>query len=72
VLSLVAVVYARLVALVQTDLRKLLAYSAVAHMGLVALGLFLFSGMGTHGAVVQMISDGIVSGAMLLGTGMLY
>ncbi|MGC7403971.1 complex I subunit 4 family protein [Pandoraea pneumonica] len=72
VLSLVAVIYASLVALVQTDLRKLLAYSAVAHMGLVTLGLFLFSEMGTDGAVMQMISYGIVSGAMLLCTGMLY
>ena len=72
VLSLIAVIYASLVALVQTDLRKLLAYSAVAHMGLVTLGLFLFSEMGTDGAVMQMISYGIVSGAMLLCTGMLY
>ncbi len=71
-LSLIAVIYASLVALVQTDLRKLLAYSAVAHMGLVTLGLFLFSEMGTDGAVMQMISYGIVSGAMLLCTGMLY
>ncbi|OJY20114.1 MAG: hypothetical protein BGP02_08540 [Pandoraea sp. 64-18] len=70
--SLVAVIYASLVALVQTDLRKLLAYSAVAHMGLETLGLFLFSEMGTDGAVMQMISYGIVSGAMLLCTGMLY
>jgi len=70
--SLVAVIYASLVALVQTDLRKLLAYSAVAHMGLETLGLFLFSEMGTDGAVMQMISYGFVSGAMLLCTGMLY
>ncbi|VVD76139.1 NADH-quinone oxidoreductase subunit M [Pandoraea fibrosis] len=69
---LIAVIYASLVALVQTDLRKLLAYSALAHMGLVTLGLFLFSEMGTDGAVMQMISYGIVSAAMLLRTGMLY
>lgn len=72
VLSLVAVVYASIVALMQTDLRRLLAYSTVSHMGLVTLGLFMFSDMGTAGAVMQMISYGIVSGAMLLCTGMLY
>ena len=71
-LGLVAVIYSSLVALVQTDMRKLLAYSAVAHMGLVTLGLFLFNPIGTEGAIVQMISYGIVSGAMLLCTGMLY
>ncbi|BBP99816.1 NADH dehydrogenase subunit M [Burkholderia sp. SFA1] len=70
-LSLVAVVYGSLVALAQTDMRKLLAYSAVAHMGLVTLGLFTFDRMGTEGAVVQMLSYGIVSGAMLLCTGVL-
>jgi NADH-quinone oxidoreductase subunit M len=70
-LSLVAVIYGSLVALVQTDMRKLLAYSAVAHMGLVTLGLFTFDRMGTEGAVVQMLSYGIVSGAMLLCTGVL-
>ncbi len=71
-LSLVAVVYASLVALVQTDMRKLLAYSAVAHMGLVTLGLFVFTRVSMEGAVVQMLSYGIVSGAMLLCSGMLY
>ena len=53
-------------------MRKLLAYSAIGHMGLVTLGLFLFNRMATEGAVVQMLSYGIVSGAMLLCTGMLY
>lgn len=71
-LSLIAVIYASLVALVQTDMRKLLAYSAVAHMGLVTLGLFVFNDLGTNGALMQMISYGIVSGAMLMCTGMLY
>jgi NADH-quinone oxidoreductase subunit M len=71
-LSLVAVIYGSLLALAQTDMRKLLAYSAVAHMGLVTLGLFTFDRMGTEGAVVQMLSYGIVSGAMLLCTGMLF
>jgi NADH-quinone oxidoreductase subunit M len=70
-LSLVAIIYASVVALVQTDMRKLLAYSAVAHMGLVTLGLFTFNRIGTEGAIVQMLSYGIVSGAMLLCTGML-
>jgi NADH-quinone oxidoreductase subunit M len=71
-LSLVAVIYASLVALVQTDIRKLLAYSAIAHMGLVTLGLFVFTRMSMEGAVVQMLSYGIVSGAMLLCSGMLF
>jgi NADH-quinone oxidoreductase subunit M len=71
-LSLVAVIYGSLVALAQTDMRKLLAYSAVAHMGLVTLGLFTFDRLGTEGAVVQMLSYGIVSGAMLLCTGVLF
>jgi NADH-quinone oxidoreductase subunit M len=71
-LSLVAVIYASLVALVQTDIRKLLAYSAIAHMGLVTLGLFVFTRISMEGAVVQMLSYGIVSGAMLLCSGMLY
>ncbi|MDE1179813.1 NADH-quinone oxidoreductase subunit M [Paraburkholderia sp.] len=71
-LSLIAIVYASLLALVQTDMRRVLAYSAVSHMGLVTLGLFLFNRIGTEGAVVQMMSYGLVSGAMLLSTGMLY
>jgi NADH-quinone oxidoreductase subunit M len=72
VLSLVAVIYGSLVALAQTDMRKLLAYSAVAHMGLVTLGLFTFDRIGVEGAVMQMLSYGIVSGAMLLCTGVLF
>ncbi|PLZ04305.1 NADH-quinone oxidoreductase subunit M [Burkholderia sp. WAC0059] len=71
-LSLIAVIYASLLALVQTDMSKLLAYSTIAHMGLVTLGLFLFNQIGAEGAVVQMISYGIVSGAMLLCIGALY
>ncbi|MDR5815271.1 NADH-quinone oxidoreductase subunit M [Caballeronia sp. LZ033] len=70
-LALVAVIYGSLVALAQTDMRKLLAYSSVAHMGLVTLGLFTFDRLGTEGAVVQMLSYGVVSGAMLLCTGVL-
>jgi NADH-quinone oxidoreductase subunit M len=71
-LSLVAVIYSSLLALVQTDIRKLLAYSSIAHMGLVTLGLFIFNPLGQEGAIMQMISYGVVSGAMLLCTGMLY
>jgi NADH-quinone oxidoreductase subunit M len=71
-LSLVAIIYGSLVALAQTDMRKLLAYSGVAHMGLVTLGLFTFDRIGTEGAVVQMLSYGVVSGAMLLCTGVLF
>jgi NADH-quinone oxidoreductase subunit M len=71
-LSLVAVIYSSLLALVQTDIRKLLAYSSIAHMGLVTLGLFIFNPLGEEGAIMQMISYGLVSGAMLLCTGMLY
>jgi NADH-quinone oxidoreductase subunit M len=59
-------------ALVQTDMRRLLAYSTIAHMGLVTLGLFVFNRIGQAGAIVQMLSYGVVSGAMLLCTGMLY
>lgn len=72
VLSLIAVIYASLVALAQTDMSRLLAYSAIAHMGLVTLGIFLFNQIGLDGAIVQMISYGFVSGAMFLGIGMLW
>ncbi|KVA70935.1 NADH:ubiquinone oxidoreductase subunit M [Burkholderia ubonensis] len=65
-LSLFAIVYASLLALAQTDLGKLLAYSTVAHMGLVTLGLFLFNRIGVEGAIVQLVSYGFVAGAMLL------
>ncbi len=71
-LSLVAVVYIGLVALVQTDMKKLVAYSSISHMGFVTLGFFLFNVMGTEGALVQMISHGFVSGAMFLCIGVLY
>lgn len=71
-LSLVAVIYVGLVALVQTDMKKLVAYSSVAHMGFVTLGYFFFTEMGLSGAVVQMISHGFVSAAMFLIIGVLY
>ncbi len=71
-LSLIAVVYIGLVALVQTDMKKLVAYSSIAHMGFVTLGFFIFNQMGMQGALVQMISHGFVSGAMFLCIGVLY
>ncbi|WP_186231868.1 complex I subunit 4 family protein [Burkholderia gladioli] len=71
-LSLIAVVYASLLALAQKDMAKMLAYSAVAHMGLVTLGVFLFDQMSITGAIVQMISYGFVAGAMFLCVGALY
>jgi len=71
-LSLVAVIYIGLVALVQTDMKKLVAYSSVAHMGYVILGFFIFNQLGVQGAIIQMISHGFVSGAMFLCIGVLY
>jgi len=71
-LSLIAVIYVGLVALVQQDMKKLVAYSSVAHMGFVTLGFFLFNELGVSGALVQMISHGFVSGAMFLCIGVLY
>ena len=71
-LSLIAVVYVGLVAMVQRDMKKLVAYSSVAHMGFVTLGFFVFSGLGVAGGLVQMIAHGFVSGAMFLVIGVLY
>jgi NADH-quinone oxidoreductase subunit M len=71
-LSLVAVIYIGLVAMVQSDMKKLVAYSSIAHMGFVTLGFFIFNQLGVEGAIVQMISHGFVSGAMFLCIGVLY
>jgi NADH-quinone oxidoreductase subunit M len=71
-LSLVAVVYIGLVALVQTDMKKLIAYSSISHMGFVTLGIFIFNDHGMEGAVIQMVSHGFVSGALFLCVGVLY
>lgn len=71
-LSLIAVVYVGLVAMVQKDMKKLVAYSSVAHMGFVTLGFFLFLELGVSGAIVQMIAHGFVSAAMFLSIGVLY
>jgi NADH-quinone oxidoreductase subunit M len=71
-LSLIAVVYIALVALVQQDMKKLIAYSSISHMGFVTLGFFIFNPLGMDGAIVQMISHGFISGAMFLSVGVLY
>jgi NADH-quinone oxidoreductase subunit M len=71
-LSLIAVVYIALVALVQKDMKKLIAYSSISHMGFVTLGMFIFNPLGMEGAMVQMISHGFISGAMFLCVGVLY
>jgi NADH-quinone oxidoreductase subunit M len=72
VLSLIAIVYIAMVALAQTDMKKLIAYSSISHMGFVTLGLFVFNKMAFEGAVIQMISHGFISGAMFLCVGVLY
>ena len=71
-LSVVAVAYTSLVALVQTDMKKLIAYSSVAHMGFVTLGIFSFNTQGIEGAYFQMISHGVISGALFLCVGVVY
>jgi NADH-quinone oxidoreductase subunit M len=71
-LSLIAVVYIGLVALVQSDMKKLIAYSSIAHMGFVTLGFFMFNTWGVEGGLVQMISHGFVSGALFLCIGVMY
>jgi NADH-quinone oxidoreductase subunit M len=72
VLSVVAIVYTSLVALVQEDMKKLIAYSSVAHMGFVTMGIFSMTKQGVDGAVFQMISHGLVSGALFLCVGVVY
>ncbi|MBK9441610.1 MAG: NADH-quinone oxidoreductase subunit M [Comamonadaceae bacterium] len=71
-LSLAAVIYVGLVTMVQKDMKKLVAYSSIAHMGFVTLGFFIFNDLGVAGGIVQMISHGFVSAAMFLGIGVLY
>ena len=71
-LSLIAIVYIGLVALVQSDMKKLIAYSSISHMGFVTLGFFMFNALGTEGALLQMISHGFVSAAMFLCVGVMY
>jgi NADH-quinone oxidoreductase subunit M len=71
-LSLIAVVYIALVALVQQDMKKLIAYSSISHMGFVTLGFFIFNPLGLEGGIVQMLSHGFISSAMFLSVGVLY
>lgn len=71
-LSVIAVIYASFVALMQEDMKKLVAYSSIAHMGYVTLGIFSFNIQGIHGAIVQMFSHGLTSAALFLGVGVLY
>ena len=71
-LSLIAVVYIGMVALAQTDMKKLVAYSSIAHMGFVTLGFFIFNQQGMEGGLVQMVSHGFISAAMFLCIGVLY
>jgi NADH-quinone oxidoreductase subunit M len=71
-LSLIAIVYIGLVALVQVDMKKLVAYSSIAHMGFVTLGFFMFSALGLEGALVQMVSHGFIAGAMFYCIGVMY
>jgi NADH-quinone oxidoreductase subunit M len=71
-LSLIAVIYIGFVALVQADMKKLIAYSSISHMGFVTLGFFIFNALGVEGALVQMISHGFVSAAMFLCVGVMY
>src|ERR1700753_155305 len=71
-LSIIAIIYTSLVALVQEDMKKLIAYSSVAHMGFVTMGLFAMNPQGVQGAIFQMVSHGLVSGALFLCVGVVY
>ena len=72
VLSLIAIIYGAIVAIVQPDLKKLVAYSSVSHMGFVTLGIFVFQQQGMQGAVLQMVNHGIITGALFLCVGVIY
>jgi NADH-quinone oxidoreductase subunit M len=72
VLSVIAIIYASLVALMQKDMKKMIAYSSVAHMGFVTMGIFSFTRQGIDGAIMQMISHGIVSAALFMCVGVIY
>jgi NADH-quinone oxidoreductase subunit M len=71
-LSLIAIVYIGFVALIQRDMKKLIAYSSISHMGFVTLGIFIFNTEGMQGAVIQMVSHGFISAALFLCVGVLY
>jgi NADH-quinone oxidoreductase subunit M len=72
VLSLIAIIYGAIVALVQPDLKRLVAYSSVSHMGFVTLGIFVFTEQGLQGAVLQMVNHGLITGALFLLVGVIY
>jgi NADH-quinone oxidoreductase subunit M len=72
VLSLIAIIYGAIVALVQPDLKKLVAYSSVSHMGFVTLGIFIFQAQGMNGAILQMVNHGLITGALFLLVGIVY
>ena len=72
ILSLIAIIWGSYMALVQTDLKKLVAYSSVGHMGFVTLGIFVFNSQGIEGAILQMVNHGITTGALFLMVGMIY
>jgi NADH-quinone oxidoreductase subunit M len=71
-LSLIAIIYGAIVALVQPDLKRLVAYSSVSHMGFVTLGIFVFTEQGLQGAILQMINHGLITGALFLLVGVIY
>ncbi|HCY55335.1 MAG TPA: NADH-quinone oxidoreductase subunit M, partial [Oceanicaulis sp.] len=72
VISVIAIIYTSLVAFRQTDIKKLIAYSSVAHMGFVTMGIFTMNALGVQGAIFQMISHGVISGALFLCVGVIY
>jgi NADH-quinone oxidoreductase subunit M len=72
VLSLIAIIYGAIVALVQPDLKRLVAYSSVSHMGFVTLGIFVFTEQGLQGAILQMVNHGLITGALFLCVGIIY
>ena len=72
ILSIIAIVYTSIVALAQEDMKKLIAYSSVAHMGYVTLGIFSLNGLGVNGAIFQMLSHGVISAALFLIVGVVY
>ena len=72
VLSVIAIIYGAIVALVQPDLKKLVAYSSVSHMGFVTLGIFIFQEQGLQGAILQMVNHGLITGALFLLVGVIY
>ena len=71
-LSVIAIIYTSFIALVQEDMKKLIAYSSVAHMGFVTLGIFSSNIQGLHGAIIQMISHGVISAALFFSIGSIY